>query len=203
MARRTKEDAEKTREALLDAAERVFLRRGVTPATLNEIAKEAGVTRGAVYWHFEDKIAIFRAMHDRVKQPFDLLFDAVVAGPDPINGLKSLCTEVLVRMGRDEHTRNVFTILRLRSDDLQFGDSDYARDMCQKREQVLGRFTRIFTQAAENGLLAKGVIPGVAALTLHGFISGIMLDYLREPDSFDVVALAPSMVEILFRGIIA
>lgn len=58
MARRTKEDAEKTREALLDAAERVFLRRGVSTSTLNEIAKEAGLTRGALYWHFEDRKSV-------------------------------------------------------------------------------------------------------------------------------------------------
>ena len=55
MARRTKEEALATRHALLDAAERVFGRRGVARTSLVEIAEEAGVTRGAVYWHFKDK----------------------------------------------------------------------------------------------------------------------------------------------------
>ena len=62
MARRTKEDAQATRTALLDAAERVFQQRGVSRTSLNEIAQAAGVTRGALYWHFKDKAALFNAM---------------------------------------------------------------------------------------------------------------------------------------------
>ena len=52
MARRTKQDAQATREALLDAAEHVFEQRGVARTSLNHIAEAAGLTRGAVYWHF-------------------------------------------------------------------------------------------------------------------------------------------------------
>ena len=48
MARRTKEDALATRTALLDAAERVFLQRGVSRTSLADIAQAAGVTRGAL-----------------------------------------------------------------------------------------------------------------------------------------------------------
>lgn len=59
--RRTKEDAQHTREALLDAAELVFAQRGVSRTSLQEIAKAAGLTRGAVYWHFKDKAELFNA----------------------------------------------------------------------------------------------------------------------------------------------
>jgi AcrR family transcriptional regulator len=55
VARRTKEAAAITREHLLDAAERVFRERGVAGSTLGEVAAKAGMTRGAVYWHFRDK----------------------------------------------------------------------------------------------------------------------------------------------------
>lgn len=197
MARRTKEDAEKTREALLDAAERVFLQRGVTPATLNEIAKEAGLTRGAVYWHFEDKIAIFRAMHERVKQPLDMLFDEMTAGPNPLEGLRALSIRVLQMVGQDDHIRNVFTILRLRSEDLHCGDSEFARDLNQKREHLLTKFEWIFGQAA----LAPGLTPRMAALGLHAYFNGILKDYLRAPESMDIVALAPPAIDIFFRGL--
>ena len=71
MARRTKEDALATREALLDAAELVFEQRGVSRTSLSDIAKAAGVTRGAVYWHFKDKADLFTAMMDRVVLPLD------------------------------------------------------------------------------------------------------------------------------------
>ncbi len=54
MVRKTKEDAELTRKRIVDAARAVFLKRGVSKATLEHIASEASVTRGAVYWHFEN-----------------------------------------------------------------------------------------------------------------------------------------------------
>ena len=65
MARRTKLEAEQTRHAILDAAERIFYAHGVTRTSLEEIAKHAGVTRGAVYWHFKDKIELCEAMLQR------------------------------------------------------------------------------------------------------------------------------------------
>ena len=59
MARRTKEDAEATRNKLLDAAAEVFFAKGVAGASLSEVAQAAGLTRGAIYWHFKDKVDLF------------------------------------------------------------------------------------------------------------------------------------------------
>ncbi len=62
MARKTKEEAKKTFQALLEAAQRLFLKKGIANTTLNEIANEAGMTRGALYWHFENKEALILAL---------------------------------------------------------------------------------------------------------------------------------------------
>jgi len=48
MVRRTKEEAEQTRDQILDAAEILFFERGVAHTSLEQIARAAGVTRGAV-----------------------------------------------------------------------------------------------------------------------------------------------------------
>src|SRR5690606_616469 len=69
MVRRSKEDALATRTSLLDAAERAFLEKGVAGTSLNDIAVEAGTTRGAIYWHFRDKADLFNAMMQRVVMP--------------------------------------------------------------------------------------------------------------------------------------
>jgi TetR/AcrR family acrAB operon transcriptional repressor len=55
MVRRTKEEAAATRDSILDAAEILFAKNGVSRTTLQHIATAAGVTRGAIYWHFVDK----------------------------------------------------------------------------------------------------------------------------------------------------
>jgi TetR/AcrR family transcriptional repressor of mexAB-oprM operon len=202
MARRTKEDAEKTRESLLDAAEKVFLRRGVTSSTLDEIAREAGVTRGAVYWHFDNKRAIFQAMHDRVKQPLDMVFAELTGGDDPLQGLKQMCIHVFEILEQDEHARNVFTILRTRWEDYHCENSDQCLDMQQKQKEVLAKFARVFTQSAKRYPLVDGVTPEFAALSLHAFISGVFWDYLRSPGNFPLTQLAPQLVECFFRGIL-
>lgn len=62
MARKTKEDTERTYHALLDAATALFIRQGVARTTLAQIAAEAGMTRGAVYWHFDNKDAVIQAL---------------------------------------------------------------------------------------------------------------------------------------------
>ena len=60
--RKTKEEAQQTRSNLLNAALNVFYERGVSKASLDEIAKAAGVTRGALYWHFKNKEDLFEAL---------------------------------------------------------------------------------------------------------------------------------------------
>jgi AcrR family transcriptional regulator len=67
-ARRTrKEKQAETRQRLLDAAERVFLRRGLQSSSVEEIAAEAGFTRGAFYSNFKSKDELFvELLHARV-----------------------------------------------------------------------------------------------------------------------------------------
>ena len=60
--RRTKEDAALTRETVLDAALAVFSRQGYAATTLDHIAQEAGVTRGAIYWHFGGKAELYNTL---------------------------------------------------------------------------------------------------------------------------------------------
>jgi TetR/AcrR family mexXY operon transcriptional repressor len=66
MARKTKEDAQKTRDAILDGAEQVFLAKGVAQSTMADIADAAGVSRGAVYGHYPNKIDVCKAMSERM-----------------------------------------------------------------------------------------------------------------------------------------
>src|SRR4051812_40843078 len=66
MARRTKEEAKETRNRILDTAEKVFVKKGVSNTSLAQLAQAAGLSRGAIYWHFRNKAALFDAMMKRV-----------------------------------------------------------------------------------------------------------------------------------------
>ncbi|XPE23014.1 TetR family transcriptional regulator [Shigella sonnei] len=62
MAKRTKAEALKTRQELIETAIAQFAQHGVSKTTLNDIADTANVTRGAIYWHFENKTQLFNEM---------------------------------------------------------------------------------------------------------------------------------------------
>src|SRR5262245_17443620 len=105
MARRTKEEALETRTRILDAAESVFYERGVANASLEEIAVEAKVTRGAIYWHFKDKAELFDAMMQRVMLPAEDLMEETAAccvRADTLEILRRTTIDVLVRTAKDK-----------------------------------------------------------------------------------------------------
>ena len=66
MARLTRaEQRDQTRTRLLDAAEKVFVERGFHAASVDEVAEEAGYSKGAVYSNFENKDELFLAVLER------------------------------------------------------------------------------------------------------------------------------------------
>lgn len=69
--KRTREQARATRVALMEAAAWVFYEKGFAGATLDEIAKRAGVTRGALYGHFDNKLAMLEALFESAARPLD------------------------------------------------------------------------------------------------------------------------------------
>ena len=58
--RKTVEETEKTRRLLVECATKRFILEGFSDTKLEDIAADAGLTRGAFYWHFKNKKAIFR-----------------------------------------------------------------------------------------------------------------------------------------------
>lgn len=62
--RRAKEDMLQTRQIILKSAFKKFYEQGYESTTLADIVEDVGLTRGAVYWHFKNKEALFRAVVD-------------------------------------------------------------------------------------------------------------------------------------------
>lgn len=73
MARKSKEEMELTRLALLEAALHLFAEKGYSKTTLSDIAQRAGFTRGAVYWHFDGKPIIFNEVMAHYDAPLKKL----------------------------------------------------------------------------------------------------------------------------------
>jgi TetR/AcrR family mexXY operon transcriptional repressor len=91
MARKTKEDSQKTRDQILNAAELVFFRKGFTLTTMTDIADAAMLSRGAVYGHYKGKLEVAIAMAERViDQVAPFQSDAALS---PLFNLKQYCMQ--------------------------------------------------------------------------------------------------------------
>jgi AcrR family transcriptional regulator len=94
--RRTAEEAAGTRAALVVAARRLFTEPGFAAATLDDVARQAGVTRGAFYHHFADKEALFAAVFEEIQA--ELAIRAATAarrGTSRVDGLVRGCLAFL------------------------------------------------------------------------------------------------------------
>lgn len=182
MARRTKEEAERTRAAVLDAAVQVFLAQGVARATLEDVARAAGVTRGAVYWHFRDKLDLFLAIDARARLPAEELLAEVAGhdGPDPLGELARVLTERLVALEADAERRRYLTVVLVRCEYTE--EMAPALDRQRRADAALrAELQRIFESAAaaRPGGLAPAWRPGTAALALHALVTGLINAWLR------------------------
>jgi len=85
--RSNRERSEKTRETLLKAARRLFVEKSYAETSTPEIVETAGVTRGALYHHFADKQALFRAVVEREARRVAEEIERKAASPSPVAAL--------------------------------------------------------------------------------------------------------------------
>lgn len=107
MARKTKQEAQETRQHILDVALRLFSQQGVSSTSLGEIAKAAGVTRGAIYWHFKDKSDLFSEIWELSESnigELELEYQAKFPG-DPLSVLREILIHVLESTVTEERRR--------------------------------------------------------------------------------------------------
>jgi AcrR family transcriptional regulator len=181
--RRTKAEAAQTREALLAAAIQVFLVRGVARATLDEIARAAGVTRGALYWHFPDKLEIFLALEERALLPNEAVTAALAArlkadpGLDPIDELATTVASTLRDLEGDTERRSILTILALRC---EFVDemAPALRRQQQADAACCDQIAAVFRLAATYERLAPEWSPEMAARALFLLLNGMIESWL-------------------------
>lgn len=204
MVGRSRADAAATREALLDAAEAAFLERGVSRTSLDEIARRAGVTRGAVYWHFRNKADLFSAMLDRVRLPMAELLEELgpQRGADPLAALHELCVYALRSLASNPRRQRVYTILFHRSE-MVGSDHPVAEQQARLAGETIELLEQTLQQAQRQGALNRALDTAAAAYAVHAFLTGLYRDWLRDPERFDVGVYAEPLLDTLFYGLAA
>ena len=197
MARKTKEDALATRDSILDAAERLFVAQGVSHTTLQHIATDAGLTRGAIYWHFEDKAALFAALMERAKMPLEAaMYLLEKPNPeDPLTDLGHYIVGVFRLTMEDQRARSAFEIVTLKMEFV--GEMDAARGRrMQWLSEWMAKTEKLIGIAIAHGSLKPGVTPRVAALGLFALMDGLLRTWLLDQQAFDLVKVGQQIVDM-------
>jgi TetR/AcrR family acrAB operon transcriptional repressor len=106
MARRTAEDAARTRDAIIDAALAVFAERGFAASQLEDIARRASVTRGALYHHFSDKAELYLAvLRERWESVMAPLLGELQGSGEPELRLRAFVKAFLAAMDTNPQAR--------------------------------------------------------------------------------------------------
>jgi len=204
MVRRTKADALATRNSLLDAAEQLFAQQGVSRTTLNDIAQAAGTTRGAIYWHFKDKAALFNAMMERVTMPLEATLASAAENAsqtqDPLEGLRHSMMNALHRTAHDEQTRRVFEVATHKVEYVT--EMQAVRDRhLRVRNECMAMTRTAMQRAAELSGRPLPVDVDSAALGLHVMIDGLIQNWLLDPQAFDLVASGTQVFDTYLAGL--
>jgi len=182
---RSRVDGEVTRSNLINAARAVFQRVGVNGCGLDLIANEAGVTRGAVYWHFANKADLFFAMLQQVRVTLVRLLDGEAAdefAEDPLARLERQLQGVFRTLQRDVAAREVLEILLFRCE--YVGPFAVVQDTLRLvRQECVARIAQAYVQAEARGQLRAGLTPQAAARDTFHFVSSLLENWLADPAS--------------------
>lgn len=202
MARKTKSEAQETRENILDAAEDCLLELGVARTSLEAIATRAGVTRGAVYWHFKNKAEVVDEVINRVSVPFLHGLERVsrADGITPLRDLRALLHSSFTDLAETPRIRSVIELIELRCEVPAEGDAISDLRKAGMRE-THARLLAAFARAAALGHLRPGMEPESCARSLHMVIVGAVRMHLLDPKHIDLKQNGLAAIDLTLRAV--
>ena len=199
--RKTKEEAEETRQILLKAALTIFSQKGYAATTLEDVAKEAGVTRGAIYWHFGSKAELYTALLEEYSaRGSEIVQGAVAEGGSMVEILHRIFVRLLTAVENDPALRAVMEINLFK---IEYSPelSDTLSMQVENGRNLLTGIAQAMQQGIAAGELRSDMEAEDLARAFIAFQNGILHLWLIDPIAFDLGERAPKMAEILIQGL--
>jgi TetR/AcrR family acrAB operon transcriptional repressor len=166
------------------------------------VADAAGVTRGAIYWHFKNKADLFDAMMQRVSLPMEEM--VARAGDEdienPLAYVRRCALAVLERVTTDPQSRRVAEISRYKVEYADEMEPLRARHI-ECRTECLGRIERGLRNAAKKGLLSASVHPRIAAVGLHALVDGLITNWVLDTKYLPLAKSAAPLIDGYLNGL--
>ena len=192
--------AEVRREEILDAAEACLREQGYHRTTVDDIAARAGLSKGAIYWHFKGKGEVFVGLIDRHLQSFRMVRQVAERAPSARDALHQM-----VRVAQ-ENLGDTMQIAPMDLAELSLEYLSHASRDPELRERFLKMYREIvevISQQIERGIQDgqfRKVDPTTVAVSILAILDGLMLQRALAPE-LDLLGLWEESVELLLRGI--
>ncbi|MEB6380674.1 acrEF/envCD operon transcriptional regulator [Leclercia adecarboxylata] len=195
MARKTKAEAQKTRQLLIEAAIEQFAARGVANTTLTDIADAACLTRGAVYWHFTSKAEIFNAIWQEQRPLREIIRGQLTQAEesDPLLILREQFVTALQYIARDRRQRTLLQIL--------YHKCEFDQGMISEnhiRERIGFNYENVremLQKCIVLGSVSAQINIDTTLIVFHGFFCGLIKNWLMSPERLDLYRQAPELVD--------
>jgi TetR/AcrR family acrAB operon transcriptional repressor len=200
--RRTKQEAEITRKKILDSSAKIFSTYGYAAARLEDIAKQADVTRGAIYWHFRNKADILQNLIiERFSIIYEIIETVLAENINSLKKLKKILITLLKALESNQKLREILTIIIFKVEVVP--EIEY--QMKGKKKENRNRIEIIHTlvkQAQNEKLINQELDSYTVATSLNCFFEGIITQWLTDPSLFSLAEQAEGMIELFFKGIV-
>ncbi|HSH87950.1 MAG TPA: TetR family transcriptional regulator [Methylophilus sp.] len=185
MVRKTKEDAAITRQRIINSAREVFLQKGVSRTSLEHIASDAGVTRGAVYWHFANKAELFHAMREEVYLPLIDRMDDTLLGSDgnqdPLGRIRKHLEDTIQMLNEDQTARETYEVMMTKCEYVdEF--ADVLKSILSNCSGLIHKIEQAYAKAQELGQVGTQLTAAELALDTHLFFSGLLHMWVKDTE---------------------
>lgn len=162
------EQSAATCEEIVSAALRLFAQRGFASASIADIADAAGITKGAIYWHFDSKDALFKAILDQIRHDWQkMIRSPLEREPDPVRRIELLFDQYALFMKTEPEVCLFLQRVLLEP------EHRYASQVAQVFDRTQGFIAGILEEAKATGQLDAQLDSAVVARTILISLTGV------------------------------
>lgn len=159
-----------TRQRIIDVARNLLSESGYHSVSMSDIARELGITKAALYYHFPSKTAIYAAVLDTVKGDMERLLAVALAEETPRARLEAIIESYLDYWMRE---MNVLSVLvgKLSQEETQLRDT-----FLQMREEVRALIRPVLEDATKDSPTFRNLDSGILVIMLTAMLDGLLLE---------------------------
>jgi len=200
MANKTREESNKTRESILKASLDVFRDKGYSRTTMMDIAQKAGVTRGAVYGHFTNKIDIFEELLKDWNLPTEIMSQELSGELDSCDKISEICVKVLSKLEEDGFYRAVYDLVMDRTE-LTAELEPFQQRVKKSYQDLLQMLEFVLKRAQERHEISGSLNIRQTSVALLAYFIGLGQVWSMNDTMFPLKAWASHFLELFFKGL--